>query len=84
MANIVIVSSADFIDIDYGVIPSRWHEKRLRKSFIEDVSIDPDHDEVFILCQNNVLRFIYTEVDTVDSVAPTSNQDLYDKLKVII
>lgn len=91
MANIVITSTTDRVDVvfnDYsaslGMISGSWGKDKI-------IAVLNKTDRVAMIIQDEkewLVSFDGTagtfQVDTIDTVAPTSNSDLYDKLKVLI
>jgi hypothetical protein len=100
MANIVITSSTNVIKCDNGVYagltgPLGVIQKKVafRKDDIFRISLEPTElyvevqfksrgNSYFLLTFNGVVGTL--QVDLVDSITPTSNSDLYDKLVAIL
>jgi hypothetical protein len=91
MANVVIVTSGTNIDVafnDYagGSIPSN---ARYTQSDI--IKIEEFSDHVAVTMRDEAVWYcVYTStngyliIDTIDTVAPLSNADLYSKLKALM
>ena len=93
MANIVITTTADQIEIVSNdlAIPSGSSKAVHRRENLESISMSPDESAVYVRLRsfgeapvshdgsNGTLQ-----IDTIDGAAPTSMNDLYDKLKALI
>ncbi len=98
MANITVVTTSTLISVDYGVYESDpkintkgyVHLKRDRL-----VSVNVDNAETYVKVvfdgdmRNSYLHYTtnpdgYLIVDSIDGVAPTSLQDLRDKISALI
>ena len=94
MANITIISTTNSIDVDFGVYyPSSLESKRgsWRKEIISFreranyvvANINGERDWQ-ISHDGNSTDVPTFQIDLVDAVAPTSVNDLYNKLKALI
>jgi len=90
MANIVVVSTTNTIQVDFGAysteleeIKGTWHKQDivllLRATLVE---IDIPHEKNWLLSHNGSAGTF--QVDLVDGLAPTSLDDLYTKIQAII
>jgi len=92
MANIVITTTSNTIDIDFGDYNDGDNSplcKTFRREDIRDVDIYND----YVLMEMDTGEhwyFVYTStdnyqiIDSIDSSEPTSNTDLYSKLKALM
>lgn len=97
MANITITKIGDVVEVDFGnyaVSNSLDGKKAAYK--VDDISIvwlEKDDSAVYVRMKdfitNNNWKLSYTAiqdgfvVDTVDGIAPTSNEDLMDKINAL-
>lgn len=93
MANVVITTTAATVSVDFGDLASgaRKKEGTWKRGAIQHVvlSDNEDHIDVFIPSET-IWSVTYSSdganfvVDSIDGAAPTSNADLYTKLKALI
>ena len=93
MANIVIVSTTNSIEVDFNVLSTAVDMKAgaWRK---EDVTFIRQANHVrgeingqkewFVSFDGNTTDLPTLQIDSIDTVPPTSNLDLYNKLKALI
>lgn len=99
MANLTVVKSGNRIDIDLGVYASDigLRKESYRADDIVEVSLCASDTFVEIMMRDShesATWYVtwdpaysgseYFIVDTVDTLAPTSQEDLYDKLKALM
>lgn len=86
MANTVITKDSVLMIIDYGDIKTTKRKKRYcRRASI--CHVDLPLSEICVEVEyldGEIEQFIYTEVDTVDTVEPISNADLALKISALI
>jgi len=94
MANIVITSTANSIEVDFGAyaggsIPKKRTYNKSKTVFF--FTLEPSDAFVSAVSEgSNQWNLAYTAttdcfiVDTVAGASPSSNSDLYDKLKALI
>ena len=92
MANLVVTSTTNSISVDFGVLATAANMKKgvWNKSRITfQLALADAHVNVLVIGEpswgvswdGSVNTF---QIDTINSVAPTSNSDLYDKLTALI
>jgi hypothetical protein len=89
MANIVITSTTNSIQVNWNVHKKQWSREQWHKSsahfYLEDaeshVQASEDNGTTVLLSYNGATGTM--QVDSVDGVAPTSNSDLYNKLTAL-
>lgn len=92
MANTVVTSTTNAVKVDFGSDPSKpaYSKATYTKANIEYVRLNGNHVEVVAadsarwILSDVVNSINALKVDTVDSVAPTSLSDLYDKISALI
>lgn len=99
MANIVMTSTTNTIKCDNGVYSGLngalgiiQKKATFRKDDIFRISLDPSELYVEVQFKSKVNYFILSyngaagtlQVDSIDGVAPTSNDDLYNKLIALL
>lgn len=98
MANIVITTSGNLVHVDFGVYSiSESVDGKKASYLISDISIvwmEKDESHVRVKMKDSITtndwKLSYDDqhpdyflVDSVNGVAPTSNQDLFDKINAI-
>jgi len=92
MANIEITTSGTNIDVDfgdYGDGNDMPYDTRYKQADIRKVELFSDHVAVTMVSES-IWYLVYTStktyliIDKVETVAPTSNTDLYSKLKALM
>lgn len=93
MANIVITSDAIQVHVDFGgyAAQAHIHDTSFKRSDISKVEV-PESDDYISVVMSNGDSFDISHngtsgamtVDSVDSVAPTSNLDLRDKINALV
>lgn len=92
MANVVVVSTANTIEVEFNDFASLIGYKRATFQK-RRISFQEMNDESFVRIENAqgehwAVSYNLSEdsiiIDLVDGVAPTSNNDLYNKLKALI
>jgi hypothetical protein len=93
MANIVIVSTTNSIKFEFNDYASALNSKKMALSKLSVIKINLEPNDVCVTLNifddiSLIMSFdgaVGTKkVDTVNTVAPTSNSDLYDKLIALI
>lgn len=99
MANLVITSSTNGVHIDNGIyvgieaaLGVIQKKVSFRKDDVRRIALAPSDANVNVWLVEMNVTFMLSfdgstgtlQVDSVDGVAPTSNSDLYDKLKALI
>ena len=92
MANIVVTSDSNTIKVDFGDYYPTYYPVSIayyNRNGVEKVELYSDGLKVHILGGAKDWELSYDgsfgfQVDTVDTVAPTSNSDLCDKIAALI
>jgi hypothetical protein len=92
MANTTVTSTTNTIKVDFGSDPNKpmYNKATYTKVGVEHIGLNGNHVEVvaadsFRWILSHETNSIHTLViDSVNSVAPTSLSDLYDKLSALI
>jgi len=92
MANVVVTVSGDIITVDFGVygdgtinpLKATYDKKDITKvcEFTNHVLVSMMQGREWQVCYTSTENYLI--VDSIDAVAPSSNSDLYDKLKVLV
>lgn len=94
MANIVVTSTTNSIEVDFGAyaggdIPKKRTYSKSKTIFY--MTLEPSDAKVTVLSEGSpVWQLAYTAttgcfiVDSINGASPSSNSDLYDKLKALI
>lgn len=92
MANLVVVSTINSVKFEANDYASAfgWSKRTRLKSSLITITLHPNlveylvgtTDKYYIHYTTNAYNALI--VDSIDSVAPTSNSDLYDKLIALI
>ena len=87
MANLVITTTANTIKVDFNDLAGDYEEATWAKDQVSSILKYPTYIVVKMkndqrwLCSFNGVKM---QIDTIDTVAPTSNADLYTKLTALI
>jgi hypothetical protein len=92
MANLVVTSTTNSISVDFGVLETAANMKKgvWNKSRITfQLALSDTHVNVLVIGESSWGvswdgSSSTLQIDSVNSVAPTSNSDLYDKLTALI
>lgn len=80
--NIIFTSSPDFLEIKWNDIPNRIDVVNINKQYVQELYIEGNY--LNIVTSNNHFSFKYQEVDEIDGAIPVSNQDMYEKINLIL
>lgn len=87
MANLVLVTTANTIKVDFNDLAGNYSKGTWALDQIASIRQHADYVEILMkndnrwLCSYDATKM---EIDTIDAVAPTSNADLYTKLIAMI
>lgn len=97
MANIVIVSTGNYIDVDFGIYATSsgvdGRRATYQKADLSIVYLEKDDSIVYIKMKDYITSSLWLVsfdstsdalmIDSINGVAPTSNIDLYNKLNAL-
>lgn len=88
MANLIVMTSSldgRFIDIDYGNLPSRWKNVRVRVLSVRTIGIIKDSSNVEIIFDDgSIVSLSYQYIDNINGVLPISNDQFCEILKLLM
>ena len=92
MAGVTVTTNADIMDVDFGDYGDGIKLPYEATYDCKDIiKVERYADYVVIKVRDELTWYLcytatesYMIIDEVDGVAPTSNQDLYNKLKVLV
>ena len=86
MTGIVVTSDVDFVEITFNDYADNWENAKVKRTSAQRVQWQTNNGGVDIVwLDGEIFNFpTYTIVDGIDGVVPTSDEDLYDKLKALM
>ena len=93
MANIVITTTTEGINVDFGVystslerLEGYWHKVNIHvKRGVDFVEVDAKGEKMWYVSAPSVTPTTPSlTIDLINGVVPSDNQDLYDKLTSIL